>query len=275
MKPAPPVTTSFTAHLPRLSLAARCDFSRTMLLACHSDSKVPASVHQPCMMEWRQRAFIDVAVVDVRDLVFIALRGFELADTVEHRAIVEVNASYGIGRFRLGRLLLNANDSLTLENRHPKPFGIGNLLQKHHGAFLLPLEGLCRFANVAFDNVVAQHHADFLAVDEGLRQAQRVGNAGLPFLISEAELLQAELFAVLQQAQEVACVLASGDNQNVAHSGIDQRLQRVKNHRLVIDRKQVLVGNPRQRIQPRPNSSGQYDALHESPSGPALEAKSR
>ncbi len=43
-------------HTPRTmagSGALRSTFSRTMLLACQSDSKVPASVHQPSSRVWR------------------------------------------------------------------------------------------------------------------------------------------------------------------------------------------------------------------------------
>src|SRR5208282_6265941 len=43
-------------HTPRTmagSCALRSTFSRTMLLACQSDSKVPASVHHPSSSVWR------------------------------------------------------------------------------------------------------------------------------------------------------------------------------------------------------------------------------
>ena len=120
-------------------------------------------------------------------------------------------------------------------------------------------------ANVAFNDVVAQHDADFVALGPGLGQPQRIGDAGFSFLIGEAELLQAELLAVLQQAQKIAGVVPAGDDQDVANAGIHQRLQRIEDHGLVIHRQQVLVGDTSQWIQTRADAARQDYALHRSP----------
>ena len=147
----------------------------------------------------------------------------------------------------------------------PKRSGIGNFLQHHHRALVLLLEAGRGIANVAFDDVVAQHHANVVALGPRLGQTQRVGDAAFAFLVGEAELLQPELLAVLQQAQEVAGVLAAGDDQDVANAGVHQGLQRVEDHRLVVHRQQVLVGDAGQRIQARADAARQDDALHRSP----------
>ena len=63
-------------------------------------------------------------------------------------------------------------------------------------------------ADVALDDVVAQNHADLLAVGEMLRQRQRVGNAAFAFLVGVVDVFQPELLAVGQQAQKIARISA-------------------------------------------------------------------
>ncbi len=147
----------------------------------------------------------------------------------------------------------------------PKRSGSFNFLQHHHRALVEALELRGSVADVALDDVVAQHHADFVAAGPGLGQTQRVGDAGLAFLVGEAQLPQPELLAVLQQAQEVARVVAAGDDQDVANAGVDQDLQRVKDHGFVVHRQQVLVGDAGQRREARADAACQDYALHRSP----------
>src|ERR1039457_1931019 len=80
-------------------------------------------------------------------------------------------------------------------------------------------------------------------------------------------MFQAELFAVRQKPQEVARISAAGHDQDVTEPGIHQRLDGVVNHRPVIDRQQMLVGDLGQREEPTSRAPGEYDALHkQSPS---------
>jgi hypothetical protein len=75
-------------------------------------------------------------------------------------------------------------------------------------------------------------------------QPQRVGNAGFTLLIGEIELVQSKIFSVPQEPQEISGAASSGNDQDVVYSGIHQYLQRVIDHRLVIDRQQMFVRHP-------------------------------
>ena len=44
---------------------------------------------------------------------------------------------------------------------------------------------------------------------------------------------------------------------------VDQRPQRIEDHRPVVDRQQVLVRDPRQGIEPGAEAAGEDDALHQ------------
>ena len=123
-------------------------------------------------------------------------------------------------------------------------------------------EGLHRVADGALDDVISENHADLLAVGEMLGQGQRIGDAAFPLLICVVEVIEAELLAVGEQAKEISGIAPTGDQQNVANSRLDQRLDRVIDHRLVVDGEKMFVGDFRQRVQTAPRSARQNNAFH-------------
>ena len=63
-------------------------------------------------------------------------------------------------------------------------------------------------------------------------------------------------------------VMWRGDHQHLVDAGEDQRGQRVVDHRLVVDRDELLADAQRHRMQPRARAAGQDDASHEALSMP-------
>ena len=70
-----------------------------------------------------------------------------------------------------------------------------------------------------------------------------------------------DLAAVAQQALVAADVLGGRDQQDLADAGQHQRGQRVVDHRLVVDRQQLLADRPGDRVQPGAGPAGQNDAF--------------
>jgi hypothetical protein len=58
--------------------------------------------------------------------------------------------------------------------RHAEAFGVVHFLEQDAGAALLAPESVHRPGNRLLDDVVAQHHAELLAVGEVMRQVQRL-----------------------------------------------------------------------------------------------------
>ena len=119
------------------------------------------------------------------------------------------------------------------------------------------------------NDVIAQDHAYFLTVGKVLGQGQRIGNAALAFLIGVVQVSEPELLAIGEQAQKIARVSPAGHQQDIADSGVHQGLDRVKDHGLVVDRKQVFVGDLGQREQTASGSSGEHNTFHVSSLGAA------
>ena len=114
---------------------------------------------------------------------------------------------------------------------------------------------------VAEEDVVAEHQgggvvAEVLGADEErLRQPVRRRLHGV------AEL-DAPLRPVAEQPDELLLVVRRGDDQDVPDPGQHQRRDRVVDHRLVVDRQQLLADAAGERVQPGARTTRQDDALH-------------
>src|SRR5205823_348384 len=125
------------------------------------------------------------------------------AHLLEHRLIVHVDARHRVVRFGTLRLFLDADDAMVADFSHAEALRVVDLLEQNARASLLLDELLSRAANAAFNDVVAENDAEFLAVGEVLRQAERLRNAALTFLVSVIEVGQPKLFSVCQQSKKI------------------------------------------------------------------------
>ena len=75
-------------------------------------------------------------------------------------------------------------------------------------------------------------------------------------------MFQTESFTIPEQTKKVAGRVASGDDHDVSDTRINECLNGVVDHRLVIDWQQVLVGHLRERHHARAKAAGEDDALH-------------
>ena len=67
---------------------------------------------------------------------------------------------------------------------------------------------------------------------------------------------------VAEQPPEAGQVVRGADQQDLPDAGEHQRRQRVVDHRLVVDREQLLRHRPGDRVQPGAGAAGEDDALH-------------
>ncbi len=144
----------------------------------------------------------------------------------------------------------------------PKRSGFVDLLEHDHRPARVRPELVDDLGERVLKDVVAEEHGDGLARGEVLGEPERLRDAALAVLVAEADLLEPEVVAVAQELEKVARVVPTRDDEDVVDPGRDELLDRVVDHRPVVDRQEVLVGHPRQREQPRAETAGQDDALH-------------
>ncbi len=102
---------------------------------------------------------------------------------------------------------------------------------------------------------------DVVLADERFGDQKRLGNApgfGLLAIFDG----HAKAAAVTEHLFEARQIVRRGDEAQVANAAFDERRERIINHRLVINRLELLARHQRKRIQPRPGAAGQNDAFH-------------
>ena len=68
--------------------------------------------------------------------------------------------------------------------------------------------------------------------------------------------------AVAEQLLEARQIVRRGNQAQFADAALDERRERIINHRLVINRLELFARDQRERIQPRAGAAGEDDAFH-------------
>src|SRR5215211_6862791 len=209
---------------------------------------------------------LDVPVVDVGDLQLAPARGLEGGDDVEDVLVVEVDAGDHVVAGRVVGLLEDADDpAVAVELGHAEVAQVGRVVdagQDEAGPGGLGQEVGHGRAQAALDHVVGQHDHHPVPVDEALGQPEGLGDPARPLLVGVQQPVDAVLVAVAEQPQELAGMGPPGDHHQLGDPGRDEGLDGVGDHRPVVDRQQVLVGDAGQRVEPRAGPPGQDDAFH-------------
>src|SRR5437868_10491060 len=120
-------------------------------------------------------------------------------------------------------------------------------------------------AHVVFNNVVTKHYTNGLAIGKMLRQTQSLRDTALAFLVGIVDVFQPEVTPIAQQPQKLSCVFSTCNEKDLPDSRVDEGSNGIIHHRLVIDRKQMLVSYSRERIKPAAGSASQDYTFHQAP----------
>src|SRR5262252_6900190 len=174
------------------------------------------------------------------------------------RLVVEVDAGDGEPALRLLRLLDDADDAVARDLGDAVAARVVDLLDQDLGAARLLAVRLRERRDRFFEDVVAQDHGQPPAAPEAPRQPQRLCDAARLVLHAVGELA-AEVLTAAEQTDDVAHVLGSGHDQDLADAGLDQLLDRVEDHRFAPDWQEMLVRHLGQREEARSGPPGQDD----------------
>ena len=110
------------------------------------------------------------------------------------------------------------------------------------------------------EDVVAEDQGDRVLADELAADDERLGQPVGHGLLGVGEL-DPPLRAVAEQLAEPREVGRGRDDQDLADARQHQDAERVVDHRLVVDRQELLADHPGQRVEPGPRAAGQDDPL--------------
>lgn len=213
----------------------------------------------------RQRPLLQVHLVERGDLQLAARGRLHPMCLGGDIARVEVQAGNGVGALGLGGLLLDGDGPpLAVELHDAEALGVVHVVAEDRGPTGLGvLDGARQVARqaVAVEDVVAENQGARLTVNELLADGERLGQAVGARLLGVGEV-DAVARAVPEQALEVGQVGRRGDDQDVPNARQHEGAERVVDHGLVVDRKQLLGGHKRERVQARAGPAGEDDAFH-------------
>lgn len=213
---------------------------------------------------YAQEAFVKIEAVEVRDLELTTSRRLERAGERDDLVVVEVEARHCVVRARLLGLLFEAEDvALFVELDDAVALGVFDVIAKHRRA-LAPLGHLLQRIReaVAVEEIVAEDERDRVFADEVGADEKRLGEALWAQLLGVGET-HADVAAVAQQLAEARQIGGRGDDEDVADAGQHEHRERVVNHRLVVDRHELLADDKGKWMEASASASSKYNAFHE------------
>ena len=204
----------------------------------------------------------EVGLVDVGDLELTAGRRLYCLRDIDDVLVVEIEASHGEIRLWLGWLFLEAHGlALLVKLDDAVALRVADVVGEDRRAVRLRGRALHHHGEVgAVEDVVAQDERtalareELLANQERLREPLRLGLHG----VRDGD---APLRAIAEQTLEVRIVRRRRDHEDVPDTREHQRRQRIIDHRLVIDRHELLRHRNRQWVEPRARAASQYNSL--------------
>lgn len=213
-----------------------------------------------------EQAVVEVHAVEVGDLELAAGGGDDPLGAPAHVAGVEVQAGDGVAGLRVLGLLLDGDGvEVGVELHDAEALGVVDVVAEHGGqaAGLGVLHRAAQVAAqaVAVEDVVPEDERAGLPSRELLADDERLGQAVGAGLHGVGQV-HAVVRPVAQKALEVRQVGRGRDDQDVADAGHHEDGQRVVDHRLVVDRQQLLAGDGGERVEARSAAAREDDALH-------------
>ena len=204
----------------------------------------------------------EVGLVDVGDLELTAGRWLYRLRDIDDVLIVEIEARHGEVRLWLGWLLLEAHGlTLLIELDDAVALGVADVVGKDRRAIRLRGRALHHDSEVgAVEDVIPQDERAALAREELLTD-QKCLRESLRLRLHGVRDGDAPLRAIAEQTLEVRIVRRRRDHEDVPDTREHQRRQRIIDHRLVIDRHELLRHRNRQWVEPRARAASQYNSL--------------
>jgi hypothetical protein len=99
----------------------------------------------------------------------------------------------------------------------------------------LNFEAPDRLLNTLLEEVVPEHHADWLAAREVPGEKERLGDATFPFLlVGYVYPVEADFSSIADEPHGISGGFASGDHEDVCITKAHQNSQRIGTHRLLL-----------------------------------------
>ena len=201
--------------------------------------------------------------IDIRNLQLASCRGLESAGDLHNRVIVEIQTRNDIVRLRIARLLLDGNSTaLIIKLHNAERTRVIDIVAEYAGAgFLLHSTVQTVLEIGGIEDIIAQNKANRVIPDELGADEQRVRDAACNLLHLVGDV-DAEAAAGTEQTVERAFLSGRDDDENIADTGLQERSQRIVDHRFIVYRQQRFAYRTCHRVQARALTGGKNDSFH-------------
>jgi hypothetical protein len=206
-------------------------------------------------------ATVEIFYVDGGDFKFTASGGLEVLGDGDHIVVIDVEAGHGVMAFWLGGFFLDGNGLAgRVELDDAVALGVMHVVAEDDGTFFEFPEGGGESIR-AVEDVVAEDERHRVAADEGFCDEERLGDA---FRFRLFPVLDGDSHAgtVAEELLEPRQVVRGGNEADVLDPAFDQRGQWMVNHRLVIDRLELLARDEGEWIETGACAACKNDAFH-------------
>ncbi|BAS17230.1 hypothetical protein AHiyo8_55330 [Arthrobacter sp. Hiyo8] len=165
-------------------------------------------------------------------------------------------------RFGVLRLFLQGNGfAIFIEFDHAVGLGILHPITKDRTAVDVCMLPKLRSHALSVEDIVSQDEGNGFISDMFLAQDKCLGETVGRRLLDVGNV-HAELGTVAKEPLKLLCVVGSGDDENVSNARQNERGEGVVDHRLVINRDQLLADAVSNRMETRAGATGKNDSTH-------------
>ena len=204
----------------------------------------------------------EVSLVKAGDLQLPTRRRLYFSGSLDHRVVIEVEACNRITAAGMSWLLFDTQSfAEVIELDHSIALGIAHRISEN-GAALITSHRRMQLGDqfMTMEEVVAKNKCSGRAVEEISTDQKRLGQS-LRCRLNGIGDGHPPGTAITQQALKSTLIMGSGDDQHFTDARQHQGAQRIVDHRLVIDRHQLLADSHGQRSKPGAAAAGKDDAL--------------
>ena len=177
-------------------------------------------------------------------------------DSVKHRTILHTM----LGNMQIVCSIIRFEERL-IELDHAVTLGIADVIPEDGRAlFLLPGADEEIFEAVAEENIVPKDQAGVASLDEISGKEERLSDT---FRLRLCDVFKgaSPLAAVPEKFAELPAVVWRGDDGNLTDARQKENRQRIIDHRLIVDRQQLLADAEREGVKPRTGTARQQDTF--------------
>ena len=208
----------------------------------------------------------EVVLVDARDFQLPASRGFHTLRYLDDVIGIKVEPHHGKVRPRCLGLFLNREHSpLAVKVHHPVSLRVAHPVAEDH-RLTLPLDrphGRLQQAGEGgtVEDIIPQHEADILLSDEVTPYKESLSEP-LRRRLHGVEEAHPERPPVPQKSLVGGAILRCGDDEDLPDPRQHKGGDRVVDHRLIVDRQQLLGDPSRDRVETGATPAGKYYSFH-------------